>query len=67
MKDKGTQTQIIALSLIFGAAIAIAVGSHFGWHDLVTFAINFGGVGSGIITGQYLSKNNSGGSTANPL
>lgn len=66
MKDKGTQTQLIAMTLIFGAAIAIAVGSRFGWHDLVTFAINFGGVGSGILTGHYLSKNNSGDNTANP-
>ncbi|MGC9198828.1 MAG: hypothetical protein ACP5E5_07800 [Acidobacteriaceae bacterium] len=67
MTDKEAQTQIIALVLIFGAAVAIGLGSHFGWHDLVSFGLTFGGTGTGILTGQRLNKNHDGEVTANPL
>ncbi|MFP5231554.1 MAG: hypothetical protein ACLGQX_02870 [Acidobacteriota bacterium] len=67
MKDKETQTQIIALALIFGAAITIGLGSRFGWHDLVSFGLTFGGTGTGILTGQRLGRNNFGEVTANPM
>lgn len=57
------RTQIIALTLILWAAIAIFVGNKWEYRDLVNFAQVFGGAGVGILTGQKLQaaqKSNSG-------
>lgn len=64
MPDKETQTQIISLVLIVAAAMAIGIGSHYGWHDLVTFGLTFGGTGTGLLTGHHLTNN--GGNSVNP-
>jgi hypothetical protein len=53
--DKEFRTQLIAMALIGTACISISLGSARGWHDLVTFALTFGGAGVGILTGQRLS------------
>ncbi len=67
MRDKEAQTQVIALVLIFGAALAISLGSRFGWHDLVSFGLTFGGTGTGILTGHRLGGKQTGEVTANPF
>jgi hypothetical protein len=51
------QMQPVPLFLIVLAAISIAIGSHFQWHDLVTFALSFGGAGVGILTGRFVHAN----------
>ena len=56
MSDKVHQG--IAVGLIFFAAVCIGIGSHYGWRDLVNFAMTFGGGGVGILTGQQISKAN---------
>lgn len=52
MTDRELRTQNLAVFLIIAAAISIAIGCHYNWHDLVTFALTFGGAGVGILTGQ---------------
>lgn len=54
-----TLTQYIAVGLIVFASVCIALGSRYGWHDLVSFASTFGGAGAGILTGHQLAKNDS--------
>lgn len=58
MNDKDLRTQLVALFLIVFGSAAIAIGSAKGWHDLVTFALTFGGAGVGILTGQRLTQAN---------
>jgi hypothetical protein len=64
--EKETQTLLAALGLIVAASVAIAIGSHFGWHDLVTFALTFGGAGVGILTSQYSGHRSQGDGGAAP-
>jgi hypothetical protein len=49
-------TQYIALTLIAGACVCIAIGEWRNWLHLVDFASTFGGGGVGILTGQRLSQ-----------
>ena len=65
MTDK--HMQYIALALIFGASIGIAIGEMHNWIHLVDFCNMFGGGGVGILTGQKVSAafNNKAGGTMN--